>query len=101
MDADVSATNAGANADTSSNANVDILTVQPKKTRLPKKDLEQAIVDLCKFDFMSLEEIGRTINKAPKYLKNIIIPSMIESGKLVRLHPKINHPNQAYKAATN
>lgn len=99
MDANVDTSDP--NVDTSSDANVDTPIVQPKKTRLQKKELEQAIVELCKFDFKSLDEIGRSINKAPKYLKNNIIPPMIESGKLVRLHPKINHPNQAYKAVTN
>ncbi len=88
----------GSNVDTSV-SNVDTSTLKLKKTKLQKKELEMAILDLCQLEYKSLEEIGRSINKAPKYLKNNIISPMIESGKLVRLHPKINHPNQAYKAA--
>jgi ATP-dependent DNA helicase RecG len=80
---------------------VDTSTALRKKTKLSKSKLESAILALCTMDYKSLDEIGSAINKAPKYLKNNIISSLVESKKLERLHPNTpNHPNQAYKTAS-
>jgi hypothetical protein len=61
--------------------------------------MENMILSICDTDFKTLEELAASIAKNPKYVKNNIIPKLIESGKLERLYPKIiNHPHQAYKA---
>jgi ATP-dependent DNA helicase RecG len=85
--------------DTSS-GNVDILAQVNGKPRMKKEDLEQIILNVCKLEHKTLDEIGHLIDKAPKYLKKNIIPALVASGKLERLFPNIpNHPNQAYKSA--
>ncbi len=67
------------------------------KERLKKEELETQILTACKDEFISIDEIAKLISKDVKYLKNKIIPIMFKSGKLERLYPTINHPNQAYK----
>nr|WP_255515624.1 ATP-binding protein [Flavobacterium sp. ZT3R18] len=85
------------NVDTS--ISVDTLAQVTAKPRMKKEDLEQIILNVCKLEHKTLDEIGHLIDKAPKYLKNNIIPSLVASGKLERLFPNIpNHPNQAYKS---
>ncbi len=68
------------------------------KERLKKEELEAIILSVCKDEFISIDEIAKLIHKDVKYLKNKIIPAMVKDGKLDRLYPTINHPNQAYKA---
>ena len=86
------------NVDTS--ISMDTLPLITGKPRMKKEDLEQIILNVCKSEHKTLDEIGHLIDKAPKYLKNNIIPSLVASGKLERLFPNIpNHPNQAYKSA--
>ena len=68
----------------------------PKK--LSKEKLYSIIKDICANDFFSAEDIANKVDRSVDYLKNDIIPSMIEKGFLVRLHPEIiNHPNQKFK----
>jgi hypothetical protein len=91
------------NVDTSDSANVDTSDFNvdtSNKLRVKIEELEIMILNLCKIDFISLDEIAKRINRKPKYLKNKIIPLLVDSGKLLRLHPtKPNHPQQAYKTA--
>ncbi len=68
------------------------------KERLKKTDLHLQIMEVCKDEFKSIDVISKTIIKDVKYLKNKIIPELVKSGKLERLYPNINHPNQAYKS---
>jgi ATP-dependent DNA helicase RecG len=88
----------GANMDTS-DGNQDIQVSKTVKLRMKKEDLETLILEVCNLEFKSLDDIGPLVNKTPKYLKNYIIPDLVKSGKLERLYPTINHPNQAYKSA--
>lgn len=86
------------NRDTSEN-NVDTSPPFEKRSYIKKVELENMILSTCNTDFKTLEELAISIAKNPKYVKNSIIPKLIESGKLERLYPKIiNHPHQAYKA---
>lgn len=81
--------------DTSSN-----LVDTPKSKRkdwVKKEVLHQQIINLCKDEFKSIEDISKVIHKDIKYLKNTIVPELVKGGKLERLYPNINHPNQAYK----
>ena len=85
------------NVDTSSN-NMDTLTGSDKRSWVRKKEMENIILNVCKSEFKTLEELAIHIDRKPKYLKNYIIPKLIESGRLERLYPTIiNHPHQAYK----
>jgi ATP-dependent DNA helicase RecG len=86
------------NVDTSEN-NRDTSQSSEKRSYIRKEELENMILSICNTDFKTLEELAVGIAKNPKYVKNSIIPKLIESGKLERLYPKIiNHPHQAYKA---
>jgi len=96
---------AGNNRDTSadnvgtSENNRDTSHQSEKRSYFRKEELENMILSTCNTDFKTLEELAVSIAKNPKYVKNSIIPKLIESGKLERLYPKIiNHPHQAYKA---
>jgi hypothetical protein len=55
------------NVDTS--ISVDILAQVNGKPRIKKEDLEQIILNVCKLEHKTLDEIGHLIDKAPKYLK--------------------------------
>ena len=73
---------------------------KPRKTRQSKEEVESAVLRICTPGYKSPVEIGELMNKTPKYLKNAIIPGLVNSGKLIRLYPNTpNHPNQAYKTA--
>lgn len=86
------------NVDTPGN-NVDTFQSSEKRSYFRKEELENMILSTCNTEFKTLEELAVSIAKNPKYVKNSIIPKLIESGKLERLYPKIiNHPHQAYKA---
>lgn len=88
----------GNNRDTSGN-NRDTSQSSEKRSYFRKEELENMILSACNTEFKTLEELAVSIAKNPKYVKNSIIPKLIESGKLERLYPKIiNHPHQAYKA---
>lgn len=88
----------GNNVDTSGN-NRDTFQSSEKRSYFRKEELENMILSTCNTEFKTLEELAVSIAKNPKYVKNSIIPKLIESGKLERLYPKIiNHPHQAYKA---
>jgi predicted HTH transcriptional regulator len=64
-----------------------------KKGRTP---LELNIIEVCNEVYISIEEISIKVDRSVSHLKNRIIPEMIKNGDLVRLHPKINHPDQKY-----
>jgi len=66
--------------------------------RISRNKLSQAIIESCTDEFKTLEEIAVIVGKDSKYLKNKIFPLMMKEGKLERLYPTLNHPNQAYKA---
>ena len=88
----------GNNVDTPGN-NRDTSLLSEKRSYFRKEELENMILSACNAEFKTLEELAVSIAKNPKYVKNSIIPKLIESGKLERLYPKIiNHPHQAYKA---
>jgi hypothetical protein len=67
--------------------------------RLKLGDLNDLILQYCQTEYKSVEEIGKHLEKTSKYLKNSIIPRLIEQGLIERLYPGTpNHPQQKYKA---
>jgi hypothetical protein len=58
--------------------------------------LELSIIEVCLREYISIDEIANQVSRSISHLKNRIIPTMIKNGSLVRLHPKINHPEQKY-----
>ncbi|MEG1885404.1 MAG: AAA family ATPase, partial [Alistipes sp.] len=64
-----------------------------------RKQLEQQICKYCQ-DYCSIEEIALSINRNIDYLKNKILPKMIQDGLLERQYPDTpSHPMQKYKAS--
>ena len=67
------------------------------KKRLSKNELYNEIVEIC-LDYKSLERISKEINKSLNYLKDRIIPKMLELGLLERKYPDTpRHPQQEYR----
>jgi predicted HTH transcriptional regulator len=58
--------------------------------------LQKKIIEACNIEYISIDEISIRVNKSISHLKNRIIPEMIKNGFLIRLHTKINHPEQKY-----
>lgn len=68
-----------------------------RKQRMKLEDLADIILEVCN-EWSSIEEISRKINRKQQYLKNRIIPRMIELDLLERMFPNIpTHPNQKYR----
>lgn len=73
-----------------------------EKTRFKRSDLESLIMNVCKDDYLKMEEISKRINKSTDYLKNKIFPDMIAKGKLEKKYPYTdNHPDQGYRTKYN
>ena len=67
--------------------------------RIPRDILFDSIVELCRLRPLSGEELSRILGKSEAYLKNEILPKLIESHRLKFLYPEmINHPDQKYTA---
>ena len=66
--------------------------------RLSKDALYKRIMEVCSA-YTSLEDIAASVGKTPSYLKNKIIPRMVEQGVLIREYPENpKHPHQRYRA---
>ena len=92
----------GAKVDTSgvkvdtSGAKVDTSELD-SKARFGREELEKLILSKAQ-DYATIEEIATGVGRSVDYIKNKVMPRMVKEGKMVRLHQKINHPNQKYKA---
>ena len=88
----------GSNLDTSGVSNG---LIKPSKNRkLSKEKLSNLIVDTCKSEYMTLEQIALAVERSQTYLQNEILPILVKNGKLQRQYPdNPNHPSQAYKAS--
>ena len=59
--------------------------------------LRHEILEACD-DYMSLEDIAETVGKGIRYLKNKIIPQMVDDKLLERQYPDApRHPYQKYR----
>ena len=67
------------------------------KARFGRDELEKLILSKAQ-DYATIEEIATGVGRSVDYIKNKVMPRMVKEGKMVRLHQKINHPNQKYKA---
>lgn len=69
--------------------------------RLSKVEMEESIIQACISKFMTIEQIALAVNRSSAYIQNEFLPTLISSGKLVKLYPNTpNHPNQAYKTVS-
>ena len=68
-----------------------------KRVRQSKEELFAMILDMCT-EYTSLEDIANSIGKTVSYLKNKVIPRMVEQDLLERKYPNFpTHPMQQYK----
>ena len=69
-----------------------------KSMRLSKDALYKEILGVCA-EYTSLEDIAIAIDKKLSYLKNKVIPRMVEQGLLERKYPdNPKHSDQQYRA---
>lgn len=64
------------------------------KQRMPKTELEQCILRICIVEH-SIDELADILNRKEPYLRNEIIPNLVEAGKLLPMKPK-HSPGQRY-----
>ena len=81
----------GANVATSDDANV---VTHPKK-RMSREELQELILKNCQ-EWISLEDLAKSIHRKPLYLRNHVMPLLLAANKIQMLYPK-NHPKQLYK----
>ncbi len=67
----------------------------PFKKKATYEDLCKQIQGFCELEYKSAEEISKFLHRSDKYLKNSVLPKMIEEGKLIKLYPNY-HPSQKY-----
>lgn len=82
-----------------SDANVATSDAEEKtvRKRLKPEEMKKLVIAKCE-DWMSLEELARIINRNSTYLRNKIIPEMLENKTLEMMFPGTpNHPSQKYK----
>ena len=61
-------------------------------------NLYMSICEVCADEFMSLMEIAPKVGRSLRYLKNNVIPEMVNIGLLDRKYPNVpSHPDQKYK----
>ena len=88
---DANVASSGANVATSDDANVVTL---PKK-RMSREELQELILKNCQ-EWISLEDLAKSIHRKPLYLRNHVMPLLLAANKIQMLYPK-NHPKQLYK----
>ena len=87
----------GSNLDTSG-SNLDTFDKIPK--RLSKEKLEELILQSCKENYLTIDQISKVVGRSLAYLQNDFLPKLVKQGKLLRQYPDtLNHPDQAYKSA--
>ena len=70
-----------------------------EKKKLPKKEMEQIILDLCGRQPLSLEQLEQILNRSGEFLRKSYLQPLVRAKKLKYRYPtKPNHPEQAYLA---
>ena len=86
------------NVATSKDANVetsDANMASPVKKKMSWEELQEFILKNCQ-EWISLEDLAKSIHRKPMYLRNHVMPILLAADKIQMLYPK-NHPNQLYK----
>ncbi|MFZ4580384.1 MAG: RNA-binding domain-containing protein [Myxococcota bacterium] len=70
------------------------------RRRIPREELQAAVLAACAADWRTVAEIAAAVARTPSYLRNEMIPGLVEQGLLVVRFPgAARHPRQAYRAA--
>ena len=71
------------------------------KQRMSYSELKDKICSFCA-DWVSVDELAEELRRKRTYLRNKIIPKMLEDNSLEMLFPGVpNHPRQKYKSTVN
>ena len=71
------------------------------KQRMSYSELKDKICSFCS-DWVSVDELAEKLRRKRAYLRNKIIPKMLEDNSLEMLFPGVpNHPRQKYKSTVN
>ena len=71
------------------------------KQRMSYQNLKTLICSVCS-EWLSLDELSAIVRRDKIYLRNFIIPKMLEDNSLEMLFPGVpNHPRQKYKSTVN
>ncbi len=69
-----------------------------KRKRLPKRETEQIILQLCAKDFFKAQDLAKLLNRSQVGLQNRFLTPMVQQKLLQMKYPEvINHPRQAYR----
>ena len=69
------------------------------RKRVSKEDIEKLIIDFCKDNYRTLDEISKFIDRNKAYIRNTILPRLTKTGRLTRRFESITHKNQSYKSS--
>lgn len=86
------------NIESSKDANVetsDANMASPVKKKMSWEELQELILKNCQ-EWISLEDLAKSIHRKPMYLRNHVMPLLLAANKIQMLYPK-NHPKQLYK----
>ena len=86
------------NIESSKDANVetsDANMASPVKKKMSWEELQELILKNCQ-EWISLEDLAKSIHRTPLYLRNHVMPLLLAANKIQMLYPK-NHPKQLYK----
>ena len=67
----------------------------PVKKKMSWEELQELILKNCQ-EWISLEDLAKSIHRKPLYLRNHVMPLLLAANKIQMLYPK-NHPKQLYK----
>ena len=73
---------------------IDSIVAPKVKKWMRKEQIRECIIEACIVEH-SLEELGELLHKAPAYLRNFIIPDMLDDGILLPTKPR-HSPGQTY-----
>ena len=68
----------------------------------PANAVQQAVLDACRRDFRTVEQIAQTIGRASATVRQNYVPKLVRDGRLGQRYPDApNHPQQAYQTLTD
>ena len=74
--------------------------IREKKKVSNKDEMKRTILGLCSHKALTLEELGKLLDRSTDKLRKTYLKPLCDEGKLEYLYPdQIHHPNQAYRTA--
>ena len=70
------------------------------KKRVPREEMISLILDLCKREYLSAEELARLLSRDVKSLRNNVINELVKGSRLKPKYPTKTHPDQRYRSVS-